>query len=82
MKTDYSKLDFSILDTVAMGAQRLDQILAVGAVREVALQVARRRAGASPSGSADETVMERLQALRRAGKIDFDRATSRWAAAQ
>jgi len=56
MKTDYSKLDFSILDTVAMGAQRLDQILAVGAVREVALQVARRRAGASPSGSADETV--------------------------
>jgi hypothetical protein len=78
MKADYSRLDFSILDAFATGPQSLDRILAVGAVRKAALQLARRRAGASPSESADETVKERLQALRRAGKIEFDRATHRW----
>lgn len=82
MKTDYSRLDFSILGVVAAGAQPLDRILAVGVVRKLALQLARRRAGASPSESADETVKERLQALRRAGKVEFDRATCRWAVVQ
>jgi len=82
MKPDYSSLDFSILDVVATRAQSLDQILAGGAVRQVALQLARRRAGTSPSESADETVKERLQALRWAGKIEFDRATRRWAMVQ
>ena len=82
MKTDYGRLDFLILDTVAKGPQSLDRILISAAVREVAMRLARRRAGASPSESADETIKERLQALRRAGKIEFDRASRRWAAAQ
>jgi len=82
MRTDYSRLDFLILDVVATRAQSLDQILAAGAVRKLALQLARRRAGTSPSESADETIRERLQALRRGGKIEFDRANRRWAAAQ
>lgn len=79
MKTDYSRLDLSILDCLATVARPLNQILTVDSVRKLALQLARRRAGASPGESADETVKERLQALRRGGKIEFDRACSRWA---
>ncbi len=82
MKTDYNSLDTSILELVAAGAQPLNNILNSGAVREIALRVARRRAGTAPSESADETTNERLQELRRAGKIGFDRATSRWTVLQ
>ena len=78
MKTNFSSLDSSILEVLAEHPSRLDEILAVVAVRDEALRINRRRAGASPSESADITVNERLQALRRSGRIAYDSATSRW----
>lgn len=78
MKTDFSSLDASILEVLAERPSRLSEILAVGSVRKNALRLARRRAGTSPSESADITVNERLQAMRRDGTVIFDTATSRW----
>lgn len=78
MKTDFSSLDSSILEALADRPSRLGEILAVAAVRDQALPISRRRAGASPSESADTTVNERLQLLRRSGRIAYDPATSRW----
>ncbi|WP_432726841.1 hypothetical protein [Variovorax sp. W6] len=78
MKTDFSSLDASILEVLAERPSRLREILAVDAVRKDALRIARRRAGTSPSESADITVNERLQAMQRNGKVTYDSATSRW----
>lgn len=78
MKTDFSALDSSILELLAERPFRLSEILTVVAVRDKALRIARRRAGASPSESADITVNERLQALRRRGKVGYDAVTTRW----
>ena len=82
MKTDYTTLDALLLSAVAAGALSFDAILAISGVREAAIRVARRRAGASPSESTDKTINERLQVQRRAGKIDYDRATCRWTSMQ
>lgn len=78
MKIDFSLLDSSIIETLAKGPVKLDDLLAVAAVRDQALRFNIRRAGVSPSNSADTTINERLQALRRAGRIAYDRPTSRW----
>ena len=78
MKTDFSSLDSSILEALAKRPLRPGEILAVVAVRDEALRLNRRRAGVSPSESADITVNERLQALRRSGRASYDPATSRW----
>jgi hypothetical protein len=78
MKNDFSFLDSSILELLAKRPSSLREILAVVAVRDEALRVTRRRAGASPSESADLTVNERLQALRRSERVSYDPGTSRW----
>lgn len=78
MKADFFSLDSSILEALTKRPLRLDEMLTVITVRQEALRLNRRRAGASPSESADITVNERLQALRRTGKISYDLATSRW----
>ena len=75
---DFSVLDALIVQALALRPYRLAEILALLPVRESARLVARRRAGVSPSGCIDATINERLQALRRAGHIDYDSATSRW----
>lgn len=79
MKKNFLVLDSSIIETLAKRQLRLHEILEVAAVRNEALRLNLRRAGVSPSESADATVNERLQALRRNGTIEYDRATSRWA---
>lgn len=78
MKTDFSSLDASILEVLTEHPSRLGEILEVVSVRAEALRIARRRAGASPSESADLTINERLQALRRSDRVTYDPATSRW----
>lgn len=78
MKTDFSSLDSVILEVLAERPSRLGEVLVAVAVRDEALRINRRRAGVSPSESADITVNERLQSLRRSGKITYDTATSRW----
>lgn len=78
MKTDISRLDSSIIETLAKCPLRLDELLAVAAVRNQALRLNIRRAGVSPSDSAEGTLNERLQALRRGSRIAYDPATSRW----
>lgn len=78
MNLKYSALDSSILEVLARGDKSLDSLLAIGAIRDAAIRVVPRRAGVSPSGSADKTVNERLQALRREARVNYDRATSRW----
>ena len=78
MSTDFSILDASILEVLAKGPSRLSEILAAQAVRDRALRIHRRRAGTSPSESADITVNERLQAMRKIGTVVYDPATSRW----
>jgi hypothetical protein len=69
MKTDYNALDASILLLVETLPRRLDAVLADSGVRIASARVSRRRSGASPADSTDETIMERLQALRRGGQI-------------
>jgi len=54
--------------------QRLDAILADSVVSVAASRISRLRAGTSPAGSANETIKERLQALRRTGQIAYDPA--------
>jgi hypothetical protein len=78
MKTNYSALDSLILEVLAKVDKSLDAMLVIGAVRDAAIRVAPQRAGVPPSGSADLTVNERLQSLRREGQISYDRATARW----
>lgn len=78
MKTDFSSLDSTILDVLAERPCRLSEILTVVTVRDSALRANQRRAGASPSESADITVNERLQAMRQSGRVAYDPATSRW----
>ncbi|NHZ43771.1 hypothetical protein [Massilia aquatica] len=78
MKTDFSTIDTLILEALAKRPLYLREILAVVAVRDEALRLNRRRAGASPAESADMTLNERLQALRRSGRVTYDPATSRW----
>ncbi len=78
MKTDFFHLDSSIMEALSKRPLRLDELLAVAAVRDPALGLTIRRAGVSPSNSADTTINERLQALRRAGRIAYDPATRRW----
>jgi hypothetical protein len=78
MKTNFLPLDSSILEVLADRPSRLCEILAIAPVRDEALRINRRRAGVSPSESADITVNERLQELRRSGRITYDPATNRW----
>ena len=78
MKIDFSLLDSSIIEILTKGPLKLHDLLAVAAVRDQALRLNIRRAGVSPSNSADATINERLQALRRAGRVAYDRPTSRW----
>lgn len=80
VKADFSSLDASILQALAGRPSRLGDILQVRGVREHALRVARRRSGASPSQSADTAINERMQALRRVGRVLYDPATKRWEA--
>jgi hypothetical protein len=78
MKTDFSHLDSSIVEALAKCPLRLNDLLAVDAVRNQALRLNIRRAGVSPSDSAEATINERLLALRRGSSIAYDPATSRW----
>ncbi|NHZ60803.1 hypothetical protein [Massilia genomosp. 1] len=78
MKTDFSTIDTLILEALGKRPLYLGEILAVVAVRDEALRLDRRRAGVSPGESADMTLNERLQALRRNGRVTYDPATSRW----
>jgi len=78
MKKDFSPIDDSIVHVLAERPCRLEEILQVPTIRELALLVVRLRAGLSRSESADVTVHERLQILRRDGKVSYDRSTSRW----
>lgn len=57
---------------------RLNELLEAIAIRHEAIRLNVRRAGVSPSESADTTINERLQALRRDRKIQYDPATNRW----
>ena len=78
MNPDFTHLDSLIVETLANRPLRRDEVLEVSAVRNQALRLNIRRAGVSPSDSADTTINERLQALRRSGRIAYDSATSRW----
>ncbi len=78
MKQDFLSLDALIITTLARRPLRLNELVEVAAIRFEARRINRRRAGVSPSESADITVNERVQSLRRSGKIEFDAATSRW----
>lgn len=78
MKIDFSLLDNSIIETLAKNPLKLGDLLAVAAVRDQALRLNIRRAGESPSKSADTTINERLQVLRRASQVTYDRPTRRW----
>jgi hypothetical protein len=57
---------------------RLDELAAVSVVRNQALRLNIRRSGVAPSSSADMTINERLQVLRREGRLVYDPGTSRW----
>jgi hypothetical protein len=78
MKKALLSLDSAIIETLAKRPMRLHELVEVEPVRNEALRVNRRRTGVSPSESADATVNERLQTLRRSGSIAYDPATSRW----
>jgi hypothetical protein len=78
MKTDFSHIDAAIIEALARRPMRLDELLALSGVRDQALRLNIRRAGVSPSDSAETTINERLQALRSGVKVGYDPATSRW----
>jgi hypothetical protein len=78
MKPDFTLLDALIVEALAKRPLRRHEVSGVSAVRIQALRLDIRRAGVSPSDSADATINERLQALRRSGRIAYDSATSRW----
>jgi hypothetical protein len=78
MKRDFTPLDSAIVETLANRPFRRNELSEVPAVRTQALRLNIRRSGVSPSDSADTTINERLQALRRSGRVTYDSATSRW----
>jgi hypothetical protein len=80
MKKDFLTLDVSIIDTIAKFPLRFEELAAVSVVRDQALRLKIRRSGVAPGSSADVTINERLQALRRQGRLAYDRGTSRWEA--
>lgn len=80
MKRDFTPLDSAIAETLANRPLRRDELSEAPAVRTQALRLNIRRSGVSPSDSADTTINERLQALRRSGRVSYDSATSRWCA--
>lgn len=78
MKFKFQFIDRLIVETLAKRPLRLEELLEMTTIRNEALRLNIRRAGVSPSKSADTTVNERLQALRRNGSIAYDSATNRW----
>jgi len=78
MKKNFQAIDRVIVESLASRPMRRDELLNVAVIRCEALDLNIRRAGVSPSESANITVNERLQALRRGGEIGYDSATSRW----
>jgi hypothetical protein len=80
MKKDFLPLDVSIIDTIAKFPLRFEELGAVAVVRDQALRLNIRRSGVAQGSSADVTINERLQALRRQGRLAYDRGTSRWEA--
>lgn len=78
MKGDFTSLDSVIIETLTMRPFQRDELSEVLTVRTQALRLKIRRSGVSPSDSADTTINERLQALRRTGRVAYDSATSRW----
>jgi hypothetical protein len=78
MKRDFTSLEAAIVETLSNRPFRRDELSEVPAVRTQALRLNIRRAGVSPSDSADTTINERLQVLRRSGTVTYDAATSRW----
>jgi len=56
---------------------RRSELSEVPAVRDQVLRLNIRRAEVSPSDSADTTINERLQVLRRNGRVRYDLAGSR-----
>lgn len=78
MKRDFTSLDLAIVESLASRPFRRDELSEIPAVRTHALRLNVRRAGVSPSNSSDTTINERLQALRRSGRVMYDSATSRW----
>lgn len=79
-KKDYSGLDAAILALVSQSPRAKEALLAEDALRRLALHVYRPRAGASPADSTDQTIMERLNMLRMAGRLAYDHSTNRWTA--
>ena len=79
-KKDYSSLDAAILASVTEAPRSKDALLAEEALRRLALDVYRPRAGVSPAASTDETILERLNKLRLTGRLAYDAGTSRWIA--
>lgn len=80
MKKDFSALDGSILRALTERPLALTDIFNVPLIRDEALDVVRLRAGASRSTSAESTIQERLQILRRDRHVTYDKATGRWSA--
>ena len=78
-KKDYSGLDAAILALVSQSPRPNDALLAEDALRRLALHVYRPRAGASPADCTDQTIMERLNMMRLAGRLVYDYNTNRWA---
>ncbi|MDZ7863041.1 hypothetical protein [Acidovorax sp.] len=78
MKADFPSLDASMQQVLAARPSRLDDILQVRAVRDHTQRAAPRRSVASPGSSADTTIHERMQALRRAGRVGHEPPTGRW----
>jgi hypothetical protein len=78
MKRDFTSLDSAIVETLTGRPFQRGELSEVPSVRIQALRLNIRRSGGSPSDSADTTINERLQALRRTGRVAYDTATSRW----
>jgi hypothetical protein len=78
MNINFLPLDAALVEALAKSPLRLVDISEIPSARDLALRLHIRRSGESPSRSADKTINHRLQALRRDGKIAYDRATARW----
>ena len=76
---NFALLDIAIIEMLTLRPFQRDELTEVATVRNQALRLNIRRGGVSPSASADETIHERLQALRMSGRITYDSATNRWA---
>ena len=79
-RKDYSSLDAAILASVTETPRSKDALLADRALRRLAFDVYRPRAGESPAESTDKTILERLNKLRLTGRLAYDAGTSRWIA--